>query len=108
GTLALVAADLNPRLAAALLNLIAAEATRSVTLLGEDSEPAGSMPNPHRLWALGECEKGALHSVLQALAPDERASLTGTVAHLQNDLDRLVQRFAPNGDETESLAADWS
>lgn len=108
GSLALAAAALDAELAPALLNLIATEATRALTALAEETDPAEVEHNSDRLWALAECEKGALHSVLRALSPDEQAPLTQKVVHLQNELDRLVQSIGPGDDQSGAGLEGWS
>ena len=101
-TLALVAAGMQPALAEAMLKLIYTEGMRAINALEQDLDPAsqpsgladGECAKQDRLWALGEREKGALCSVLNALAPDEQALFAAKVAQFQKALDELLPQPA--------------
>lgn len=97
GTLVLAAATLDSTLAATLLQLIDAEATRELQWLTAEIHPAGAMPNTDpatdvitakacRLFALVEREQGALRSVLHALPANEQTALAATVTTLETKL----------------------
>ncbi|MEZ4864851.1 MAG: DUF4910 domain-containing protein [Caldilineaceae bacterium] len=92
-TLALAAATMQPALAKDLINLMEIEGERAVKLEARSNDPTDAASKQwDRLWALGEREKGALQSVLNALPLQEQLSLADAVTHRQNALDQLVQQ----------------
>jgi len=91
-TLALAAADMHPALATELVNLIETESVRVIKREVQSADPAAAPEQGDRLWALGEREKGALQSVLNALPPAEKPPLADAVMQRQNDLGQLVRQ----------------
>lgn len=96
GTLLLAAAALDSTLAATLLSLLAAEATRELQWVASDISSSGMASDTDaaakacHLLALVEREKGALRSVLSALPVGEQRALAATVNTVETKLVQVI------------------